>query len=219
MIFFVLLSFWLLLQNRWVGSSAVLALGIGTKLLPLIFLPLLVRYLGWKRGLLYASVTFVFTAVLFLPFLSLDLFQNVFSSLNLYFQKFEFNASVYYLIRAAGYWLEGYNIISGAGFVLFILIGLGRAVPGFSGYTPPAQPRYPGKSTAHAHAILVAGHYRTSLVHNLPGGSCRVHAVSLPAPLVGNRHSLVRNLPNNIISGEPLAYGPGIWVGTRPGCV
>lgn len=124
MIFFVLLSIWLLIQNHWLGSSVALASGIGMKLLPLIFLPLLIRYLGWKRGLIYASLTIALVGLLFVPFISIELLKNIYSSLNLYFQSFEFNASVYYLIRAVGYWLVGFNIIAGAGFMLFVVIGV-----------------------------------------------------------------------------------------------
>lgn len=124
MIFFVLLSVWLLVRNHWIGSSIALASGIGMKLLPLIFLPLLIRYLGWKRGLLYAGLTMILTGLLFVPFISIELLKNSYSSLNLYFQSFEFNASIYYLIRAAGYWFLGFNIIAGAGFMLFVVIGV-----------------------------------------------------------------------------------------------
>lgn len=114
-LFFGLLAIWLLLENRWVLSAGALALAVSTKLVPLIFLPLLIRWLGWYKGALYSIITIALTALLFLPFASLELVQNIFSSINLYFQKFEFNASVYYLIRELGYWLQGYNIIAQAG--------------------------------------------------------------------------------------------------------
>ncbi len=115
MIFFGLLAVWWLTQGRWVASAWALALAIGTKLLPLILLPLIVRRLGWGRGLAYAALTAGLAIALFLPFASLDLIWNVFSSINLYFQKFEFNASAYYLIRAVGYRIKEYNIIGYAG--------------------------------------------------------------------------------------------------------
>ncbi|GAB2595013.1 polyprenol phosphomannose-dependent alpha 1,6 mannosyltransferase MptB [Spirosoma areae] len=145
MIFFVLLAVWLFVQGRWVGSTIALALGIGAKLLPLIFMPLLLRYLGWKRGFAYVSLTLGFTAVLFLPFASVELVQNLFSSLNLYFQKFEFNASVYYLIRAGGYWLTGYNIIGGAGAVLFIALALSVWSIAFRDSSYQRKPVFPTK--------------------------------------------------------------------------
>ena len=124
MIFFALLATWLLVEKQWVGSAGVLALSIGTKLLPLLLLPLIVRHLGWKKGTWYALLTGACTAALFAPFASLELVRNVFSSLNLYFQKFEFNASVYYLLRTIGYWTRGYNAIERIGFWLSVTTAL-----------------------------------------------------------------------------------------------
>ncbi|QJW88085.1 polyprenol phosphomannose-dependent alpha 1,6 mannosyltransferase MptB [Spirosoma taeanense] len=120
MIFLSLLAAWWLLQKRIALSAVTLALAIATKLLPLILLPLAIRRLGWKTGLTYAALTGGLTAALFLPFASLELVQNVFSSLDLYFQKFEFNASVYYVLRTIGYWIKGYNTIERVGVWLSI---------------------------------------------------------------------------------------------------
>ncbi|GAB4025641.1 hypothetical protein [Spirosoma gilvum] len=125
LIFCALFAVWAYLQKRWVASSMALALSIGTKLLPIIFFPLLIRYVGWKRGFVYATVTLGFTGLLFVPFIDINLIRNVFSSLSLYFQKLEFNASIYYLIRAVGFVLSGRSIIKEAGPYLFILIAFG----------------------------------------------------------------------------------------------
>ncbi|WP_338872775.1 polyprenol phosphomannose-dependent alpha 1,6 mannosyltransferase MptB [Spirosoma sp. SC4-14] len=121
MIFFTALAIWWLTRQRDRASSGALALSVGTKLLPLIALPTLVRKLGWKRGVIYSVLTGVFTLVQFLPFASWELAQNMASSVNLYFQKFEFNASVYYVLRAVGYWVWGYNAIGFIGFWLSII--------------------------------------------------------------------------------------------------
>lgn len=125
MIFCTLLAVWLFGSGRFAGSAGALALAIGTKLLPLLLLPIVIRHLGWKRGLRYATMTGLFTIGLFLPFASLELARNIFSSLNLYFQLFEFNASLHYLIRAVGYWVAGRNITVDASFWLFPVAVLG----------------------------------------------------------------------------------------------
>ncbi|NEU65707.1 hypothetical protein GK091_02355 [Spirosoma agri] len=125
MIFFTLLAAWWLLQDNqsWLSvlkSAGALALAIGSKLLPLVLLPIIVRWLGWRKGIVYAILTGLFTIVQFVSFASLELVQNIFSSVNLYFQKFEFNASIYYVLRAIGYWFKGYNAIGFIGFWLSV---------------------------------------------------------------------------------------------------
>jgi SAM-dependent methyltransferase len=96
----------------WFGASAVVfGLSVGTKLLPLMFLPFYIKRLGWWKTTLYGAVAILVTGLLFIPFWTPDLLTNVSSSLKLYFANFEFNASVYYLIREVGFWYRGYNII------------------------------------------------------------------------------------------------------------
>ncbi len=65
MIFFVLLAFLLILKSNWQASAICLGLGIATKLLPVLFIPLLINKLGWKKGLLYSLITAVTTLILF----------------------------------------------------------------------------------------------------------------------------------------------------------
>jgi alpha-1,6-mannosyltransferase len=50
-----------------------------------------------------------------IPLLSTSLFVNIQKSLGLYFQSFEFNASLYYIFREVGFWVKGYNIIGSLG--------------------------------------------------------------------------------------------------------
>ena len=124
LIFFLLLAFrWL--KTRWFWSAMALVLAITTKLLPLLFLPLLVFRLGWRKGFQYAVVVGLGVLALFSPFLSLELLQNIAKSLDLYFQKFEFNASLYYLLRTVGFWVKGYNIIQILGPTLSFLSASG----------------------------------------------------------------------------------------------
>lgn len=123
-IFLLVLAFYLLNKNRVLLSASAFSLAVGTKLLPLIFLPLIIKHLGWKRGLLFSSFSFGLITLMFFPFLSVDVINNFVSSIDLYFQKFEFNASIYYLVRWFGYHAMGYNIIAIAGIFLSILVFL-----------------------------------------------------------------------------------------------
>ncbi|GAB3325013.1 glycosyltransferase 87 family protein [Hymenobacter humi] len=123
-VFFLLLALWLLSRGRWAVSAVALGLGVATKLLPMLALPLLVRRLGWRRFVAYAAVSLGTLGLLFGPFLSVELFVNISRSLNLYFRSFEFNASVYYLLRPVGIWLTSYNQIALIGPALALLSGL-----------------------------------------------------------------------------------------------
>lgn len=134
MIFFLFLALFFLIRDRHIGSCTAYALSVCTKLIPLIFLPLLARHLGWKKAGTYWGLTGVFCVLLFLPLLNADIIRGLSTSLGYYFQRFEFNASIYYLIREAGYLAAGFNIIHIAGpamaFIAFCLI-IAFALRGF----------------------------------------------------------------------------------------
>jgi alpha-1,6-mannosyltransferase len=115
MIFFVLLFVYFLIKKEFVKSALFLALSVASKLIPLIFIPLLIKRLSFKRFLIFCLLTGLFTLLLFIPLFSSEFIKGMSSSIGLYFQKFEFNASVYYLIREIGFWFKGYNIIGTAG--------------------------------------------------------------------------------------------------------
>ena len=109
MLFFLIWSIYLLKNNKWILSAVIFGLSVLLKLLPLIFLPLFFRYFIRRNsvekitgtGKLFSYYLIVLLVVLvgFLPFLSSEAVANFGSSIGLWFQKFEFNASVYYLIR------------------------------------------------------------------------------------------------------------------------
>ena len=123
MLFFMLLALALLIRRRRAASALALALGVATKLLPLLALPLLVRRLGGRRFLAYAGLTAGAAAALFAPFVTAELLSHFGRSLNLYFRSFEFNASFYYLLRPVGFWLTTYNKIAVIGPGLALLAG------------------------------------------------------------------------------------------------
>ncbi|NJY62162.1 polyprenol phosphomannose-dependent alpha 1,6 mannosyltransferase MptB [Salinimicrobium sp. CDJ15-81-2] len=122
MLFFMVAGLYLLQRQKWLFSALLFSCSIAVKLITLMFLPLLIRRLGWKKAFGYFAVTGTLVLLFFLPFLSGSFAENFFSSINLWFQKFEFNASIYYLIRWIGFQAEGYNIIGYAGPALAGLI-------------------------------------------------------------------------------------------------
>jgi len=62
------------------------------------------------------------TVLGFLPVANADHLVNINDSLQKYFLSFEFNGSIYYLIREFGFWWKGYNIIHLTGRVVPIIV-------------------------------------------------------------------------------------------------
>jgi len=151
MVFLLVFSLYLLHKGSWVWSAVLLGLSISIKLLPLLFLPLFFKYFskastalsqtkvynhpernrtdGFKKLSLYYIICLSTLVISFLPFYSTEVVSNFLSSVGLWFGKFEFNASIYYVIRWIGFQVKGYNIIETVGKVLplitiLIILGL-----------------------------------------------------------------------------------------------
>ena len=124
MIFFLLLSYYWLKKGWFSASAIAFAFSIASKLLPLMFLPFLIHKLGWKQSFKYFTIVGVVTIILFYPLLGSFFIENFGNSLNLYFQKFEFNASIYYALRWLGFQISGYNLIQVLGPLLALSVGI-----------------------------------------------------------------------------------------------
>ncbi len=125
MIFFMMLASYLILRRLHLSSAVAYALAIGAKLWPLMFLPFLIRRLYWGKFLQYSLVMAITLVVLFVPFYTPAFLPNFFSSLSLYFQHFEFNGSIYYLVRWIMNEFYGYNLIEIVGRALAGITALG----------------------------------------------------------------------------------------------
>ncbi len=118
MILFLVLALWSFLRKRFKFFGIFMALSVAAKLLTLIFLPFFLRRARTNDLLRFFAVMGGTLFALFYPFLGWQLAGHLWQSINLYFQKFEFNASIYYLVRWVGYQIKGYNIIETAGPIL-----------------------------------------------------------------------------------------------------
>ncbi|HEY5690277.1 MAG TPA: glycosyltransferase 87 family protein [Cyclobacteriaceae bacterium] len=130
-IFFLLLAIYFIYRSKIWQAGVTIGLSIGAKLLPLIFLPLFIIRMGIRRSvILYvaAAITIVF---LFAPLLNAEVINGFSQSLGLYFKRFEFNASIYYLVREYGFYTKGYNTIQTVGWKLGVIAMVGILIISF----------------------------------------------------------------------------------------
>jgi alpha-1,6-mannosyltransferase len=130
MLFFVIWSLYMLDKKRWVLAAILLGVSVSVKLLPVLFLPLFYKYLApeglfkkgfWKMKKFY-WVTLTTIVITFAPFASKAFISNFSATIGLWFQNFEFNASVYYIIRWIGFQTVGWNIITTVGLILPMVV-------------------------------------------------------------------------------------------------
>jgi hypothetical protein len=133
-IFFLSAMLLFLYKQNTAGVAITFSGAVMSKLLPLIFLPALSSFLSKRR--FFAMCVVIVTLMLTGFFLmgGPEVFAGMTSGLALYFQKFEFNPSLWYLMRAAGNIFAGYNIIAFAGPVMgfisaVIILGISLRKP------------------------------------------------------------------------------------------
>jgi alpha-1,6-mannosyltransferase len=123
MIFFLLAGLLALRKSKIFQGAIYWALATASKMLPIMLLPIVWRWLGFRKGLKFNVIFGLTCLVLFAPLLAV--LPNILESLDLYFRQFQFNASIYYLVREVGFMQTGWDIGESSGPVLGGLTVLG----------------------------------------------------------------------------------------------
>jgi hypothetical protein len=125
--FFLCLGFFFFYKSKYPFSAVFIAFAILTKLIPLMLLPFFIKKIPYKKLIgFYAIIGFICIAA-FIPFYDENLVSNYSKTVGLWFTNFEFNGSIYYLLREVGYWITGYNIIAIIGKItpVFVFLYIG----------------------------------------------------------------------------------------------
>ena len=118
---FLLLGLYNFAKLKDFNGGILLGLSVISKLFSLMFLPILLLKVSWFRSkkILLGAITIIIIA--FTPFFNWTNANHFLQSIDLYFQSFEFNGSIFNLVKWTGYEVFGFNIIKTAGPILSII--------------------------------------------------------------------------------------------------
>ena len=188
MIFFLLLGFYWLVKERKVWAALAMAGAVAAKLLPLLFMPFLIRRLGLWKSVRFFSIMGIALILLFVPLINGAFLQNFGNSLDLYFRRFEFNASIYYVFRWIGYQTDGYNLIKVIGprlaIGVLIIIALASLLEKGKRLEELAADVFVGDKY-----LFVPRDNHSSMVCQFTFGNVCIYPISIPGALVGFDHA------------------------------
>ncbi|MEH6680413.1 MAG: mannosyltransferase [Sediminicola sp.] len=130
MLFFFCTALYFLAKGRWQWGAVFISGSILIKLVPLLFLPLFIKYHGLKKSMVFFSLVGLVILVFLLPFFSLESADHYLRTISLWFSNFEFNAGIYNLIKGLGniFDLPGYRTIrifgNWAPFIIILMVAL-----------------------------------------------------------------------------------------------
>ena len=108
-------------SKKYLLSAFTYSIGLAIKLVPLIIAPFFWFKQKSRWRILFAGIVILLMIVFLSPILIWSGGGGFTDSLDLYFRKFEFNASIYYLLRYIGFQWKGYNLIAYLGPLLGLL--------------------------------------------------------------------------------------------------
>ena len=98
MISFLIVAFYYLIKVKIFPAGMVLSLAIQIKLIPLLLLPFLWRFLGWKKAMITYSIIGIGFLVVSMFLLNSSNISHFTHSIRLYFELFQFNSSFLFVL-------------------------------------------------------------------------------------------------------------------------
>ncbi len=102
MLFFFVWALYLSTTKKWLWAAPIYAASILVKLVPILFLPLFLKYFGFKKSISFYLLIGGSCVLLLLPFYSSSFIGNYSETVGLWFSNFEFNAGIYNLTKQIG---------------------------------------------------------------------------------------------------------------------
>ena len=106
MLFFFVWALYLLSVHKWQWAAVVYACSISVKLVPLLFLPLFLKHFKIKKVVVFYAIIGLTTLFFFAPFYSSEFINNYSQTIGLWFSNFEFNASIWNVVKEIGIQFE-----------------------------------------------------------------------------------------------------------------
>jgi hypothetical protein len=126
MLFFFIWGLCFLSLNKWLFAAIAFACSISVKLVPLMFLPLFITYYGFKKSIKFYIVLGLIILIGVSPFYASEFINNYTDTIGLWFSNFEFNASIYNIIKqiAIKFDVKPWELIKTYGKIVpYIMIG------------------------------------------------------------------------------------------------
>lgn len=139
-IFFLLFSLYQYHSSKTVASAWGMGLAIGTKLLPLIFLPYYFFKDISQKKITFVALASLIAITVLTPLYSPEFVVGIRTSLSLYFQNFEFNASLFSFAKAIGYIIAEQNEIASIGPILSVISFFSIVIISLTGFFKKWQP-------------------------------------------------------------------------------
>lgn len=99
------------IKKNWLFSSIFFTLAVQIKLIPLIAIPFLVRFIGIRKTIYYGTIVVVLSILMTYPYMSDTQFNHFMEGLRLYYGTFEFNSFIPHYLQEFISLFTGFNPI------------------------------------------------------------------------------------------------------------